>query len=212
MVDSFGLIPFQVALPRRDPVKRWAIHGNPGEMMAGPAPDAPDFERLWPTAVDAVAGLVRGLVGDRQAADDLVQEVAVQAYHHLDRWRGDGTFAGWCLGIARNCVRMHWRNAARGRAVSRDPALLDTLVDEAAALAAEDDAAAEHEALRACLEALPPGAWALVQLHYVQDLTPSAIAARTAAAPGAVRVRLHRIRAALRTCIERRIAAGGTDG
>jgi RNA polymerase sigma-70 factor (ECF subfamily) len=181
-------------------------------MMAGPTTDDPDFEALWPTAVDAVGGFVRGLVGDRQVADDLVQEVAVQAYRHLDRWRAEGSFTGWCLGIARNLVRMHWRTAARGRAVIRDPALLDTLADEAAAMADEDDAAAEQDALRACLEALPASAMELVELHYVQDLTPSAIAARTAAAPGAVRVRLHRIRAALRTCIERRIAAGGADG
>ncbi len=179
--------------------------------MAGTNPDAPDFETLWPTAVDAVAGLVRGLVGDRQVADELVQEVAVQAYRHLDRWRAEGSFTGWCLGIARNLVRMHWRTAARGRGVIRDPALLDTLAGEAAALAEEDDAVAEQDALRACLEALPPAAWELVQLHYVQDLTPGAIAARTAVAPGAVRVRLHRIRAALRTCIERRMAIGGAD-
>ncbi|MFM2090955.1 MAG: hypothetical protein RLZZ127_1444 [Planctomycetota bacterium] len=181
-------------------------------MMAGAPQTGTDFEARWAEAATAVAGFIRALVADRRAADDLVQEVAVQAYRHRDGWRREAPFTAWCLGIARNVVRMHWRSNARERLLTGDPALLDRLAAEAAALADEVDDDGEQRALRACLEDLPRPSAELVRLHYVEDLPPTEIAARLAAAPGAVRVRLHRLRAALRTCIERRLARETGDG
>jgi RNA polymerase sigma-70 factor (ECF subfamily) len=47
--------------------------------------------------------------GDATLADDLAQETFVRAYCSLARFRGDGLFSTWLLGIAHN----YWRNARR---------------------------------------------------------------------------------------------------
>jgi RNA polymerase sigma-70 factor (ECF subfamily) len=173
-------------------------------------PAAMRFTLLWAQAQGAVAGYIHGLLSDRQAADELVQEVAVAAFRGFPDWRGDGSFTGWVLGIARNRVKMHWRTRSRSRAVITDEALLDSLA--AAQVELDDDLESERLALRQCLAGLHGRAWEVLKLHYWDGLPAAEVADRLSLAAGHVRVQLHRLRGVLRDCVARRLADGGAHG
>lgn len=168
------------------------------------------FGLLWGDAHLAVRAYVRGLVGDPSATDDLVQEVALAAFKSFASYDPQRSFTGWALGVARHLVHQHWEARFRHRAVVRDLAL----ADELAAIDEELDEAAdaEREALRACLETVEGRNWDVVRLHYVEGESTDGIAERLGLAGGHVRVLLHRVRAALRACIERRLAGGAAHG
>jgi len=170
------------------------------------------FSLLWGEAHSAVAGYVLGLVGDRAIADDLVQDVALAAFRSFGSFDRSRSFTAWVMGVARHLVHHHWERLARKKPVFHDLTLIDDLAAISVELEDEGDATAEHEALRSCLRAVDGRSWDIVRLHYVDGVTTDVVAERLSLAGGHVRVLLHRIRAVLRACIERRLAAGGDRG
>jgi RNA polymerase sigma factor (sigma-70 family) len=68
-------------------------------------------------------------------ADDLAQEVFVQAWRMADRWRGEGSYRSWLLGIA--WTRYLGARRARGRQERRD----QIAFEQAAAVPGDADAA-----------------------------------------------------------------------
>ena len=122
--------------------------------------------------------------GSRDVADDAVAEAFAQALR-----RGDAVDAllPWLW-------RASFRIAAgllkdRGRSVGLEDRVL---LDRPAAPAAEDD-------VLACLEGLPLGSRRVLVLHYYVGLGAPEIADVLGTSAAAVRVRLHRARAQLRT-------------
>lgn len=67
------------------------------------------------------------------------------------------------------------------------------------------EASDQKDALAQCIEKLPDKSLALLKRRYVQDLKPGKIAPSLGLSPNAVRLALHRIRAALRKCIEHQL-------
>jgi RNA polymerase sigma-70 factor, ECF subfamily len=184
--------------------------GRQTTVMPVTSPDEIPFTLLWTRAQPAVEGFIHSLLRDRQAADELTQEVAVAAFRNFAGWRPDKPFTSWALGIARNQVRMRWRTLSRQRRVLADPELLDALATINVEL--DDELEVERGALQGCLEGVKGRAWDLVRLHYYEGLPPTTTAARLGMAVGNVRVQLYRIRAVLRACIERRLAAEAEHG
>jgi RNA polymerase sigma-70 factor (ECF subfamily) len=66
-----------------------------------------------------------------------------------------------------------------------------------------------REALNKCTRQLRGRARQLVELHYVRELRPTRIAQQLGMSANAVFVALHRVRTALRKCVEARLAATG---
>ncbi|GGN94932.1 DNA-directed RNA polymerase sigma-70 factor [Streptomyces albiflavescens] len=61
----------------------------------------------------AVLAYVERLLNDRHAAEDIVQETLIRAWHHLERLYGtEGSVRGWLLTVARNLVVDRLRSAA----------------------------------------------------------------------------------------------------
>ncbi|HYE06333.1 MAG TPA: sigma-70 family RNA polymerase sigma factor [Planctomycetota bacterium] len=167
-----------------------------------PALDRDAFARLWMAAEPAVIGFVGALVRDHGAVDDLVQEVATDAWAKADRYDPTAaSFTSWCLGMARIAV-LRSRRAAGRTPILLQGDLIETVARESEDLASELDERAH--ALRDCVRALGEKAARLLRLRYVEALTPAAIAAREGVEANAVRVGLHRIRTVLETCIRRR--------
>ena len=63
--------------------------------------------------------------------------------------------------------------------------------------------------LAECLEGLPPGGRALVDMYYAQSKNAAQIAAETNERHGSIRMRLLRLRQALRRCMESRLGIQG---
>lgn len=84
--------------------------------------DAQAFEQLYRTYVDRVYAYVAFRVRDRELADDLTQEVFIQALRALGGYDWRGSLAPWLLRIARNTVVDHWRRQGRRRDRSQSAA------------------------------------------------------------------------------------------
>ena len=156
---------------------------------------------LWMQAQPVVEAYLNALIRDRAVAEDLLQQVALTATEKFDEFDPNRSFTGWAMGIARNkALQFFDRSSSDRHTFSND--LLDQLADTTERLAPR--AQERREALTLCIEKLPPKSLALIKRRYVQDLKPGRIAETLGLSPNAVRLSLHRIRIALRKCIEKR--------
>lgn len=131
-------------------------------------------------------------------AEDAVQDALVTAATQLDSFRGEGSLEGWLVRIvASACRRM-----SRGR--KNSAVLHDGRVELLVAASSPESEAAGRElgdALSAALLGLDPEDRLIVLLSEVDGFDAPEVATRVGLSPGAVRTRLTRIRARLRTAL-----------
>jgi len=162
-----------------------------------------EFLREWLRAQPAVAGYVMVQVRDPSTCDDIVQEVAMAAFRSFDRYDGSRPFVAWALGIARHKTIDHMRGARVAWTLLDDEARAE--IERAAGHHAEtlsDQALAMH----ACMEELRGRSRELIRRYYADGQAVRAIAQAMQLGRSNVKVLLHRIRASLRRCVERRLA------
>ncbi len=79
----------------------------------GPAPyrpgDRDDFDRLYRNSYGRLLGTLTGVLGDRAAAEDCVQEAFVRAFRAWSGWRPDAPAEAWLHRIALNVAVSHQR-------------------------------------------------------------------------------------------------------
>lgn len=157
---------------------------------------------LWMQAQPVVEAYLYSLIRDRATAEDVLQQVALTATEKFDQYDPSRSFTGWAMGIARNKTLQFFERASSDRHHFSSELLMQ-LADTHERLASE--ASDQKDALSHCLEKLPDKSLALLKRRYVQDLKPGKIAPSLGLSPNAVRLALHRIRAALRKCIEHQL-------
>jgi RNA polymerase sigma-70 factor (ECF subfamily) len=175
--------------------------------MSSAGIDQERFARLWTQAQPLVAGYILGLIGDAHQADDVLQNTAIVCLRKIASYDGSRPFAAWAIGIARLEALASKRSVARSP-LSFQPELVDAVTEACEELAEREP---ESAALHRCLEQVRGRSWDALRLRYNEDLEPTAIGERLGMAAGAVRVLLTRVRAALRTCIERQNRAGAAS-
>lgn len=132
----------------------------------------------------------RRMVGD--AALDAAQDAVITAMLSLDRLRDDDRFGAWLVGIGLNACRAMLRE--RPVAAPAD----DSAPDPAELVAKRELAGL----VRAAIAELPRGQREAVTLYYLAGLTQAEAAEHLGIPPGAVKTRLHKARASLRTRLE----------
>ncbi|MBS2018119.1 MAG: RNA polymerase sigma factor [Deltaproteobacteria bacterium] len=143
-----------------------------------------------------VRAFAQRLVGDIEAAEDLVQDVFVALPASLARFRGDASLRTFLVSIAVNHAKNHVRAAARRRAalanLAREP--------EAASPDPERDVTRRELAdrLMLALDALPLEQRVAVVLAEIEERTSSEISAIVGAPEGTVRTRLFHAKRKLR--------------
>jgi len=150
-------------------------------------------------------GLCAYLTGDAQAAEDLAQETLLAAWQHADELRHPDAGAAWLSGIARH-VCLGWARRHRRELVHRaqpDPAVDPTaLLEEQSAEAVDVEGELERDELTLLLDRalalLPPETRMLLVESYIHEVPQAEIVARVGLNEGALRVRLHRGKLALR--------------
>lgn len=136
-------------------------------------------------------GFLRGLVGSPSAAEDLVQETFLRVLRHRRSYR-DGAFLPWVLRIARNVAWAHLATRARmPRGELREQ--IEPGAQEQRQLELERAAR-----LTRALARLPRAGREVLLLTYFEGLRYTQIARIVGSSPGAVKVRAHRARKALR--------------
>ncbi|MEP7364478.1 MAG: RNA polymerase sigma factor [Acidobacteriota bacterium] len=127
-----------------------------------------------------------------QSVDDVVQEVFLEAWRGLPRYRGDGSLLSWILGIARHKVQDHYRVALRN--AEFDESVEETQVElpriEGDLLRRE-----RGERVQAVLAELPEAYRAVLLWRYWEAQSAAVIAAAIGRSEKAVERLLARARA-----------------
>ena len=165
--------------------------------------DSALFELLMRRYNRLLFRLARGIVRDDDEARDVVQAAYVNAYYHLDQFRGPAGFKAW---LARIAV-----NEALGRA-RRAPATADA---EKHVLALPDlaDVGPEHAAsgrdllriLQAAIDRLPDEFRQVFMLRGVEQLSIAETAELLEIKPATVKTRFHRARRLLQELLHRKL-------
>jgi len=155
------------------------------------AGDEPAFERLYRAHLGRIHGLVRRMVGPREA-EEITQDIFVRAWQKLGTFRGDAAFSTWLHRLAVNVVVERFRSAAAKRARLAD----DGVVLEA--LPSAPERPDKKLQLEAALEHLPHGARQIFVLHDVEGYKHEEIASLLEISAGTSKAQLHRARMLLR--------------
>jgi RNA polymerase sigma-70 factor (ECF subfamily) len=151
-------------------------------------------------------GLVRCLLFDRAAVEDVLQDTNVTLLRKAADYRMGTDFWAWASQVARYQVLTHCKRLRRDKLVFSEE-LIAMLAEEAGSRAADFDA--RRAALDACLAKLPPPQRQLLELRYGPKASIEDIARSLARSAGSIRQALFRIREALHACIERRLSGAG---
>src|SRR5262249_21563543 len=172
------------------------------EVLAGETQAFADLVRMYQETVWRIAA---ALLRDRDATENLVQQVFVDAYFHLDQYAPGTDFGAWIRTVARNRLRKELRTA--GREDRRLATYRDRLPERVPAEAPPppDDADAHNPARRGCRALLPPRDAQLIKLRYEKGQSFEAIAKAQGQSAEAVQRMISRIRFRLRACIEQKL-------
>ncbi|MFC1715471.1 RNA polymerase sigma factor [Candidatus Poribacteria bacterium] len=145
---------------------------------------------------EGIYAFVYGKLRDFQNAQDVTQEVFLQAYRDLRSLRRWESFVFWLYRIASTrCklwVRSQSRRVDQEYIADQDPKAMDKL-----SLDSHSDSQL-GESIREALDSLPEMHREVLVLHYFGGMKSKEIARAIGTSPGAIRMRLSRARAQLR--------------
>lgn len=184
-------------------------------------PDAAIIRRVLDGDRAAYAAIIRRYERPLRAAlapyfisneeiEEQLQEAFVQAFLALNTFDASAPLYPWLKGITSNLLKMEFRRLQTSRRRNADylrHLQLSRLDQEPQ----PSDGEARAEALRHCLAKLPEADAALLSEKYGENRPLAELAARLACTVGALKVRLLRLRHALRACIHRTLAAERTE-
>lgn len=172
--------------------------------------DAGAFELLYARYHARVYRLLYGMLGNREDAVDLTQEVFVRAWVELPRLQIEKTLYGWLRRTAINLGIDHLRRSRLVRFQSLDAPFDDEegepfewqLLDETQDVQAAAELSELQDCLQRALQQLSTIHRVVVILHYIEEVPVEEIAQQLSIPVGTVKSRLARAREALRRHLE----------
>lgn len=171
------------------------------------------FEELVRKFQPKVFSMALSFTRNRQAADDLAQEVFLKAYLALPRFHGRSEFGTWLYRISVNHIKDFLRKKGRAKEVSLDDVPEISFSDREQTERAEEERETEarRNVVRKFVDGLPEKYRVILTLRDVQGLAYEEIARILKLSPGTVDSRLHRARRMLRVRLAPYLAGqGGT--
>ena len=172
--------------------------------------DVSAFNQLVLNYQQSTYGVIFRMLGDRDTAADVTQDVFIAAFRGIQSFRGGSSFRAWLMRIASNAACDYWRRTQRHPTESLD---IDADDDNAHAASILNSAVAMgqevnpeeyllnrelQELIQRGLQELPLDQRVAVVLCDIQGLSYEEIATTTQATMGTVRSRIARGRARLR--------------
>jgi RNA polymerase sigma-70 factor (ECF subfamily) len=151
-----------------------------------------DFEILVRRYNQRLFRAARGILRSDTEAEDVVQQTWLEVFRNLDQFRGDAAFTSWATRI---CIHAAFAHARKRPPIADVDDLADT--PDAVTPAHAYERAETATMLESCLARLPQGSREVVVLRDVLELDTAETAACLGISEEAVRVRLHRARAAI---------------
>ena len=173
------------------------------------AGDLPSFEIIMRRYNQRIYRVVRGILGDDDESEDVLQETYLRAYQFLDQFAGKSRFSTWLtkIGVHEALARRHRRS--RTQLVDFDSPenlhvmpLNRTPGPEQAAIASE-----LRTLLTQAVDSLPDELRDVFCLRMVEGLDTSESADCLELTEANVKVRLHRAKALLRARLDAQIGA-----
>lgn len=161
------------------------------------AGDQRAFTQLMRRHKDSLYRFVRGYVGDASEAHDLVQEAFVAAWHALNRYDGQRSFAVWLKRIAINKCRDWRRRRAVRQFFYKAEDITRPGLDVAQPIPPSSDREGEFARLDSAIAALPPGLKEPLLLSLTEDMAYREIGEALGITAKAVEVRIYRAKRAL---------------
>lgn len=170
--------------------------------------DEKAFREMVEQYGDRVYNLTYRMLGNREEAEDLSQEVFITVFKSIDSFRGDAKLSTWLYRIAAN----HCKNRIKylSRRHDRDQSEYDEelMRDEAAGAATAPNPSPRpdmqlegvelEQIMQRCIASLDEEHRLLIVLRDVEELSYEEICVITGLPTGTVKSRLHRARMALR--------------
>lgn len=155
--------------------------------------------------------LARRYVKDTALAEDCVQDAFLQAFRGIRQFEGRSALKSWLFRIVLNAALMKLRSNRASTALSLDDALVNTACRAKQPAAAWVDTVTPERTMQskqACslvtekIMSLPDDYRIVLLLRDIEGLSTEETARLLATTQGAVKVRLHRARAAFRVLVE----------
>ncbi len=150
--------------------------------------DEREFDELYTASFRRLSNQVYAMIGDRDEAQECVQEAFVKAWAHRRTLAKAEHPEAWVRTTAYRLAVSRWRRTARGR---RAP---DRALTPRSVVPAGDES---HVALVAALRQLPESQRRALVLHHIADLPVHAVADEVGVPEGTIKAQLSRGRTAL---------------
>ncbi|MEH6679773.1 MAG: sigma-70 family RNA polymerase sigma factor [Sediminicola sp.] len=149
------------------------------------------FETIYQEHASKVMRLVLGYVkGDKEQANDLVQDVFVKVWNNIHTFKGDSNIGTWVYRIAVNTCLMFIRSKKKLTIYTNAPTEIDQHSDEIEM---------QFRAMYECIDQLGEKDRSIILLE-LQDLPQNEIASIMGMTHEAIRTRVHRIKNILSKC------------
>ena len=145
-----------------------------------------------------IFGLIVRMVGNREDAEELTQDVFLKVFRALPDYRGESSFSTWLYRIAYNCA------VSKIRKKRQRFYLGGTLWKRLAGEVPEEEFTPQEDqlvSLEQALRRLPPEEALMILMFYWEKKSVQELAKITGLSAGNVKVRLHRIREKLKKWI-----------
>jgi len=155
--------------------------------------------------------VIRGIVRNEEDARDCLQDTFVQVFRAIGRFEGRARLTSWMHRIAVNSALMKLRSKKRKAEASIDDLLpefdgSDGRIEPTFQPAPEAhdtlETAERRTAVHLAISQLPENYRNVILLRDIQELSTDEVAAELDISPGAVKVRLHRARGALKKLLD----------
>ena len=158
------------------------------------------FDALFSRHQDYVYHILYGIVGNAEEARDLTQDVFVQVYRSLPKFRQGSRFATWLYRIAVNRGVDSARSSKKWRflPIFHEPGFTSTPADQDFEPEHEYERKLERETIQQALQLCSLSHRETLVLRYYQDLSLEEIAETLNCSLSAAKVRLHRARIAFK--------------
>lgn len=170
-----------------DPTRRPLSPDDERELMRGViAGDEEAMRALYRRFARPVFGMGLRILGTREGAEELAQDVFLAAWRKASRWDpARGRLSTWLMTIAHNMAVDRLRREGRRRAM-----VLESLDELAAVGVSEEDSMLDREHARQVLGSLSLREQRLLLLSYYRGWTAREIAERDGIPVGTVKTRL----------------------
>ena len=179
-------------LPRTDAGERRAEDDGLVARLRAGDPDA--FEALYRRHASTIFGLALRMLQNRADAEDLLQEIFLQAHSKLPSFEGRSAFGTWLYRLGVNRCLDHLRSRSAKEQARTDPL---TLTSSAAFPGGQRGGTRSLELERAIGE-LPPSSRAAFLLHDVEGYDHTEVSDMLGVAVGTSKSLVHRARMKLR--------------